>query len=175
MLRYALHDRSAFGPVRIGFLVHFRLGLRSGQGFLAHFDHTGLRLQGPISPANWGADPGASMLTHSSPATDSTAPARGWGASSATHKATGLVVKVGPDLMITSSKTGRVVLVDYKTTSCQDYANFCATIAKYDYGRQAALYSGLLGAAHYIIIGVQKKAPFEVWQFEMTKAPGLSS
>ena len=91
----------------------------------------------------------------------------------ATHEATGLVVKVRPDLMITSPKTGRRVLVDFKTTSCPDYANFCATIEKYDYDRQAALYADLLGAARFIIIGVQKKSPFEVWQFEVTPAPGL--
>lgn len=91
----------------------------------------------------------------------------------ATHEATGLTVKVRPDLMITSPKTGRVVLVDFKTTSAQDYAQFCGTIEQYDYDRQAALYSDLLGAARFIIIGVQKKSPFEVWQFEMTPAPGL--
>ncbi|MGI4886166.1 MAG: PD-(D/E)XK nuclease-like domain-containing protein [Janthinobacterium lividum] len=91
----------------------------------------------------------------------------------ATHEATGLTVKVRPDLMITSPKTGRVVLVDFKTTSCPDYASFCATIERYDYDRQAALYADLLGAARFIIIGVEKKAPFEVWQFEMTEAPGL--
>ena len=98
----------------------------------------------------------------------------------ATHEATGLTVKVRPDLMITSPKTGRVVLVDFKTTSAQDYAQFCGTIEQYDYDRQAALYSDLLGAARFIIIGVQKKnahkafsCPFEVWQFEVTPAPGL--
>jgi hypothetical protein len=91
----------------------------------------------------------------------------------ATHEATGLTVKVRPDLLITSPKTGRQVLVDFKTTSCPDYANFCATIEKYDYDRQAALYADLLGAARFIIIGVQKKAPFEVWQFEVNAAPGL--
>ena len=91
----------------------------------------------------------------------------------ATHEATGLTVKVRPDLMITSPKTGRVVLVDFKTTSAQDYAHFCGTIEQYDYDRQAALYSDLLSAARFIIIGVQKKSPFEVWQFEVTPAPGL--
>jgi hypothetical protein len=91
----------------------------------------------------------------------------------ATHEATGLTVKVRPDLLITSPKTGRRVLVDFKTTSCPDYANFCATIEKYDYDRQAALYTDLLGAARFIIIGVQKKVPFEVWQFEVNAAPGL--
>ena len=91
----------------------------------------------------------------------------------ATHEATGLVVKVRPDLLITSPKTGRRVLVDFKTTSSPDYAHFCSTIEKYDYDRQAALYSDLLGAARFVIIGVQKKAPFEVWRFEVMPAPGL--
>ena len=95
------------------------------------------------------------------------------------HEATGLTVKVRPDLMITSPKTDRVVLVDFKTTSAQDYAHFVGTIEQYDYDRQAALYSDLLGAARFIIIGVQKprlkrlqQVP-EVWQFEVTPAPGL--
>ena len=97
----------------------------------------------------------------------------------ATHTATGLTVKVRPDLLITSPKTGRVVLVDFKTTSAPDYAHFVATIEQYDYDRQAALYSDLLGAARFIIIGVQKprinwspQVP-EVWQFEATPVPGL--
>lgn len=91
----------------------------------------------------------------------------------ATHTATGLVVKVRPDLLLTSPKTGRRVLVDFKTTSSPDYAHFCTTIEKYDYDRQAAMYSDLLGAARFLIIGVQKKAPFEVWRFEVMPAPGL--
>ena len=95
----------------------------------------------------------------------------------ATHAATSLTVKERPDLMITSPKTGRVVLVDFKTTSAPDYAHFCATIEQYDYDRQAALYSDLLGAARFIIIGVQKKAgPLrgnEVWRVELTAMPGL--
>ncbi|WP_245897347.1 PD-(D/E)XK nuclease-like domain-containing protein [Hymenobacter nivis] len=86
-------------------------------------------------------------------------------------------MKVRPDLMITRGplwgKTGRVVLVDFKTTSAQDYAHFVATIEQYDYDRQAALYSDLLSAARFIIIGVQKKSPFEVWQFELTLVQGL--
>ena len=64
------------------------------------------------------------------------------------------------------------MIVDFKTTSAQDYAHFCGTIEQYDYDRQAALYSDLLGAARFII-GVQKKSPFEVWQLEVTPAPGL--
>ena len=75
---------------------------------------------------------------------------------SATHEATGLTVKVRPDLMIPSLKTGRVVPVDFKPTSAQDYAHFVVTIEQYDYDRQVAPYSDLSGAARFIIIGVQK-------------------
>ena len=53
----------------------------------------------------------------------------------ATHEATGLVVKVRPDLLIISPKTGRRVMVDFKTTSAPDYAHFVATIEQYDYDR----------------------------------------
>ena len=45
------------------------------------------------------------------------------------------MVKVRPDLMTTSPRTGRAVLVDFKTTSAQDYAHFVATIEQYDYDR----------------------------------------
>ena len=71
------------------------------------------------------------------------------------------------------------MLVDLKTTSSPDDDHFCGTIKQYDYDRQAALYSDLLGAARFVIIGVQKprikrlqQTP-EVWQFEATPAPGL--
>ena len=55
----------------------------------------------------------------------------------ATHEATGLTMKVRPALVITSHKTGRVVLVDFKTTCAQHYAHFVATIEQDDYDRQA--------------------------------------
>ena len=51
----------------------------------------------------------------------------------ATHEATGLTVKVRSALVITSPKTGCVVLVDFKTTCAQCYAHFVATIEQYDY------------------------------------------
>lgn len=91
----------------------------------------------------------------------------------ATHIETSLVVKVRPDLLITSPRTGRRVVVDFKTTSCRTYAQFCAAIEQYDYDRQAAFYSDVLQAARFVIIGVQKKLPHEVWQVEVTQAPGL--
>ena len=63
--------------------------------------------------------------------------------------------------------------VDFKTTSARDYAGFCATIEQYDSDRQAALYADVLGATRFTIIGVQKKAPFAVWQVELFDIPGL--
>ena len=56
-----------------------------------------------------------------------------------------------------------MVLVAFKTTSAPDHAHFVATIDQYNYDRQAPRF----------IIGLQKKSPFEVWQFKVTPAPGL--
>ncbi|MCC3152792.1 PD-(D/E)XK nuclease-like domain-containing protein [Hymenobacter sp. BT770] len=91
----------------------------------------------------------------------------------ATHAATGVPVKIRPDLLHVSPRIGKVGLVDFKTTSARDYAGFCATIEQYDYDRQAALYADVLGATRFTIIGVQKKAPFAVWQVELFNIPGL--
>ena len=49
--------------------------------------------------------------------------------------ATGMGVKVRPDLVIARPKTGRVVPMAFKTTGSPDYAHFCATIEHDD--RQA--------------------------------------
>lgn len=51
--------------------------------------------------------------------------------------------------------------------------HFVATIEKYDYDRQAALYLDVLGATRFLIIGVQKKVPHSVWRVELTATPGL--
>ena len=91
----------------------------------------------------------------------------------ATHTATGLPVKVRPDLLHVSPRAGKVGLVDFKTTSCRDYAQFVGTIEQYDYDRQAAFYADVLGASRFTIISVQKRAPHEVWQIELFEIPGL--
>ena len=91
----------------------------------------------------------------------------------ATHATTGVHVKIRPDLLHVSPRIGKVGLVDFKTTSARDYASFCATIEQYDYDRQAALYADVLGATRFTIIGVQKKAPFSVWQVELFDISGL--
>ncbi|GAA3959307.1 PD-(D/E)XK nuclease-like domain-containing protein [Hymenobacter antarcticus] len=91
----------------------------------------------------------------------------------ATHAATGIPVKIRPDLLHVSPRIGKVGLVDFKTTSARDYAGFCATIEQYDYDRQAAFYADVLGATRFTIIGIQKKTPFAVWQVELFDIPGL--
>lgn len=59
----------------------------------------------------------------------------------ATHEPTGLLVKVRPDLLIDSPQKRRRTLVDFKTTSCKDQAQFLETVDKYGYDRQGALYA----------------------------------
>lgn len=96
----------------------------------------------------------------------------------ATHKATGLVVKVRPDLLIDSPQKRRRTLVDFKTTSCRDLAQFLETVDKYGYDRQGALYADALSAHRVVLIAVQKtrikafgkpagQAP-AVWVHELT-------
>ncbi|UYZ60196.1 PD-(D/E)XK nuclease-like domain-containing protein [Hymenobacter latericus] len=86
----------------------------------------------------------------------------------AVHEETGLTVKLRPDLLLTTPVLGRKVLVDFKTTSCSDYAHFVATVEQYDYDRQAAFYSDVLGADRFVIIGVQKKVPHDIWVVELS-------
>ncbi|WP_426061228.1 PD-(D/E)XK nuclease-like domain-containing protein [Hymenobacter sp. B1770] len=91
----------------------------------------------------------------------------------ATHTATGVGVKLRPDLLVRSRAGRQLTLVDFKTTSSPNLAHFLTTIVKYDYDRQAALYLDVFGATRFLIIGVQKKAPHEVWLFDATAAPGF--
>ena len=92
----------------------------------------------------------------------------------ATHTATGVGVKLRPDLLVCSRAGRQLTLIDFKTTSSPDLAHFLTTIEKYDYDRQAALYLDVLGATRFLIIGVQKKAPHEMWRVELTTMPGLT-
>ncbi|MGI4822621.1 MAG: PD-(D/E)XK nuclease-like domain-containing protein [Janthinobacterium lividum] len=90
----------------------------------------------------------------------------------ATHEATGLTVKVRPDLLIDSPKGMRRTLVDFKTTSCCDLTQFLGTVDKYGYDRQGALYADALSAHRVVLIAVQKR-PLKghepvVWVVELT-------
>lgn len=90
----------------------------------------------------------------------------------ATHEATGLLVKVRPDLLLHSPKRTRRTIIDFKTTSCRDREQFLSTIEPYDYDRQGALYADVLGAGRVVLIAVQKKpalsGPPTVWVHELT-------
>ncbi|NVO84479.1 PD-(D/E)XK nuclease-like domain-containing protein [Hymenobacter terrestris] len=86
----------------------------------------------------------------------------------ATHAETGLPVKIRPDLLLTTPRLGRRVLVDFKTTSCRDYAQFAATVEQYDYDRQAAFYLDVMQADRFLIVGVQKRAPNDIWLLEVS-------
>jgi len=90
----------------------------------------------------------------------------------ATHEATGLMVKVRPDLLIDSPKKLRRTLVDFKTTSCTTVEQFRATIEQYGYDRQQALYADVLGAHRVLLIAVQKRyrkgEEPQVWVVELT-------
>jgi hypothetical protein len=90
----------------------------------------------------------------------------------ATHEATGLTVKVRPDLLIDSPKGKRRTLVDFKTTSCRDLAQLLETVDKYGYDRQGALYADTLGAHRVVLIAVKKKPAkgqeSQVWVHELT-------
>ena len=92
----------------------------------------------------------------------------------ATHAATGVTVKVRPDLLINSPQRRRRTLVDFKTTSCRDLEQFLRTVEQYDYDRQAALYADTLSANRVVLIAVQKR-PLKgqepaVWVHELTPA-----
>ncbi|MBD2768462.1 PD-(D/E)XK nuclease-like domain-containing protein [Hymenobacter sp. BT664] len=90
----------------------------------------------------------------------------------ATHEATGITVKVRPDLLIDSPKRRRRTLIDFKTTSCKDLPQFLTTVEQYGYDRQAALYADVLGAHRVVLIAVQKKASKgqepQVWVVELS-------
>ncbi len=72
----------------------------------------------------------------------------------ATHTATGVGVKLRPDLLVRSRAGRQLTLIDFKTTSSPTLDHFIATIERYDYDRQAALYLDVLGATRFLIIGV---------------------
>jgi PDDEXK-like domain of unknown function (DUF3799) len=90
----------------------------------------------------------------------------------AVHAATGLLVKVRPDLIIDSPKRTRRTLVDFKTTSCATPEQFLATVNQYDYDRQGAFYADVLGAQRVVLIAVQKRPRKgehpAVWVVELT-------
>ncbi len=91
----------------------------------------------------------------------------------ATHVPTGVGVKVRPDLLVFSHAGRTCTVIDFKTTSCPDLPRFLASAEQYDYDRQAALYLDVLQATRFLIIGVQKRNPHQIWVFDATASSGF--
>ena len=84
-------------------------------------------------------------------------------------KVTGLPCKAQLDIWVAENE----LIVDVKTTSARSYGEFLKSCEQYSYDRQAAFYlDGTPGARRFVILGVQKQAPYEVFYFEASAARG---
>lgn len=76
---------------------------------------------------------------------------------------TGLPCKCQTDIWVAATE----LIVDVKTTSARTYGEFLAACDEYAYDRQAAFYlDGVPQASRFVLLGIQKKAPYEVFYFE---------
>ncbi|QJX49092.1 hypothetical protein HMJ29_20145 [Hymenobacter taeanensis] len=83
-----------------------------------------------------------------------------------TEPDTGTLCKLRADLVI--EQPGEpYTIVDFKTTLARDYSHFVAQCSGYDYDRQAAFYADALRADRFLLVGVQKVEPFELFVFEV--------
>lgn len=83
---------------------------------------------------------------------------------------TGLPCKAKTDLWVRANG----LIVDLKSTSARSYGEFLANCDSYGYDRQAAFYlDGKPEASRFVLIGVQKQKPFEVFYFEASAARGF--
>lgn len=83
---------------------------------------------------------------------------------------TGLLCKCQTDLTLRHG-----LIVDIKTTRARTYGQFIDCCEQYQYDRQAAFYLDGLRAKRFVLLGVQKTAPFQVFYFEPTAdAIGMS-
>ena len=84
-------------------------------------------------------------------------------------KQTGLPCKAQTDIWVSENE----LIVDIKTTSARSYGEFLQSCEDYAYDRQAAFYlDGTPQAKRFVILGVQKKAPFDVFYFEASACRG---
>jgi PDDEXK-like domain of unknown function (DUF3799) len=61
------------------------------------------------------------------------------------------------------------LVVDLKTTSQPNYGAFLQSCLDYDYDRQAAFYLDSIGSKRFIFVGIQKKAPYDLFYFDASK------
>jgi hypothetical protein len=76
---------------------------------------------------------------------------------------TGLLCKCQTDITLRHG-----LIVDVKTTRARTYRQFLECCGQYQYDRQAAFYLDGLNAKRFVLLGVQKTAPFQVFYFEPT-------
>lgn len=60
-------------------------------------------------------------------------------------------------------------VIDLKTTSAKTENEFKRNILSFKYNRQGAFYMDAVGAKRFIIVGLQKQAPFNIWKIEISK------
>jgi hypothetical protein len=83
-----------------------------------------------------------------------------------TEANSGTLCKLRADLIV--DQPGEpYTIVDFKTTLARDYSHFVAQCSGYDYDRQAAFYADALHADRFLLVGVQKVEPFELFVFEV--------
>jgi hypothetical protein len=82
------------------------------------------------------------------------------------HAPTGLLCKCQTDLRLRHG-----LIVDIKTTRARSYREFVECCETYQYDRQAAFYLDGVAAKRFVLLGVQKAAPFQVFYFEPTASP----
>jgi hypothetical protein len=75
------------------------------------------------------------------------------------------------DIIFENNQSKEKTIIDFKTTCAKDYAHFISSLVAYDYDRQAAFYTDSINAQSFILIGVQKIKPYEMFYFEASKLP----
>ena len=61
------------------------------------------------------------------------------------------------------------LIVDLKTTGQTTYEAFLQSCFDYDYDRQAAFYLDSIGGKRFVFVGIQKKAPYDLFFFDASK------
>ncbi|GGF26772.1 PD-(D/E)XK nuclease-like domain-containing protein [Hymenobacter cavernae] len=84
-----------------------------------------------------------------------------------TEPTTNTLCKLRADLVVDQPGQPYTV-IDFKTTLARDYNHFLAQCSGYDYDRQAAFYSDALHADRFLLVGVQKVEPFQVFTVEVS-------
>lgn len=101
-----------------------------------------------------------------------------------TDPATGVACKARLDMVYTSPKRQKALIIDVKTTSARTQAQFLESCYTYDYDRQAAFYVDSLRNAEFgewtatrqfrfVFIGVMKQRPHRLFAVDATSIPNF--